>query len=212
MFHNKSWLLWWPVSLSIGIQSTLNHIRLFFTTTSKITTEIFKICWQLITPTPTWKCTCCIMQMLLVRVRFSFKKLLQIVVKFNLSLFIGISVITWVIILKQLFASGSWILVNIHLDFVSGNIHQHSLRFRRMIVKYEKISRWLSRRNARVSRNKGKIAPSRACPWFENTRFDCMAISEFLWSLTNQNAWFVSSFCTELTLFCTVFKKKLPCS
>ena len=33
------------------------------------------------------------------------------------------------------------------------------------------------------------------------------AICEFLWSLTNQNAWFVSSFCTELTLFCTVLKK-----
>ena len=35
-----------------------------------------------------------------------------------------------------------------------------------------------------------------------------LVICEFLWSLTNQNAWFVSSFCTELTHFCTVFKKK----
>ena len=34
-----------------------------------------------------------------------------------------------------------------------------------------------------------------------------LAICEFLWSLTNQNAWFVSSFCTELALFCTVLKK-----
>ena len=34
-----------------------------------------------------------------------------------------------------------------------------------------------------------------------------LAICKFLWSLTNQNAWFVSSFCTELTLFCTVFEK-----
>ena len=34
-----------------------------------------------------------------------------------------------------------------------------------------------------------------------------LAICEFLWSLTNQNASFVSSFCTELTLFCTVLKK-----
>ena len=33
------------------------------------------------------------------------------------------------------------------------------------------------------------------------------AICKFLWSLTNQNAWFFSSFCTELTLFCTVFEK-----
>ena len=70
---------------------------------------------------------------------------------------------------------------------------------------------WLSRRNVRVERNQGKIAPwitpSRACTWFENKRFD-WAICEFLWSLTNQNAWFVSSFSTELTLFCTVLKKK----
>ena len=34
-----------------------------------------------------------------------------------------------------------------------------------------------------------------------------LPICEFLWSLTNQNAWFVSSFCTELTLFFTVFEK-----
>ena len=37
-----------------------------------------------------------------------------------------------------------------------------------------------------------------------------LAICEFLWSLTNQNAWFVSSFCTELTFFCTVFKQTAP--
>ena len=29
-FYNKSCLLWWPVSLSITIQTTLNHIRFFF--------------------------------------------------------------------------------------------------------------------------------------------------------------------------------------
>ena len=34
-----------------------------------------------------------------------------------------------------------------------------------------------------------------------------LTICKFLWSLTNQNAWFVSSFCTELTIFCTVFEK-----
>ena len=37
-----------------------------------------------------------------------------------------------------------------------------------------------------------------------------LAIFDFLWSLTNQNAWFVSSFCAELTLFCTVFKRNCP--
>ena len=52
---------------------------------------------------------------------------------------LGISIITWVIILKQLFASGSWILVNIPLDLVSGNIHQYSLRLQRIIVKYHGV-------------------------------------------------------------------------
>ena len=47
------------------ISATLNHIRfVFFITLSKRTNEIFaKICWQLKTPTRTWKCTRCIMQM-----------------------------------------------------------------------------------------------------------------------------------------------------
>ena len=40
-FNNKSCLLWWPVSLSIRIQTTLNHIRLFYSTILKITKEIF---------------------------------------------------------------------------------------------------------------------------------------------------------------------------
>ena len=45
--------------------STLNHIRfVFYITLSKITKEVFaKICWQLKTPTRTWKCTRGIMQM-----------------------------------------------------------------------------------------------------------------------------------------------------
>ena len=40
------------------------------------------------------------------------------------------------------------------------------------LVIYMKKTRWLSRRNARVSRNHGKIAPSRARTLFENKRFD----------------------------------------
>ena len=39
----------------------------------------------------------------------------------------------------------------------------------------------------------------------ESKRFDWP--SEFLWSLTNQNACFLTSLCTELTLFFTVYKK-----
>ena len=35
-----------------------------------------------------------------------------------------------------------------------------------------------------------------------------LVICEFLWSLTNQNAWFLSSFCTELTLLHFFSKKK----
>ena len=72
------------------------------------------------------------------------------------------------------------------------------------LLIHEKISRWLSRRNAQVSHNQGKITPSRAHAWFESKRFDWPSVS-FLWSLTNQNAWFVTSFCTKLTLF---FRKK----
>ena len=49
----------------------------------------------------------------------------------------------------------------------------------------EKMSRWLRRRNARVSRNQENIAPSiartiapsSACVWFENKRFDWPSVS-----------------------------------
>ena len=58
---------------------------------------------------------------------------------------------------------------------------------------HEKVLRWLNRRNARVSRNRETITPSRAQAWFESKRFDWPSVS-FLWSLTNQNAWFVTSF------------------
>ena len=71
----------------------------------------------------------------------------------------------------------------------------------------KKISRWLSRRNAHVSHNQGKItpsiAPSRACASFESKIFHC------LWSLTNHSAWFVTSFCNEITVFCSVKKNAL---
>ena len=46
---------------------------------------------------------------------------------------------------------------------------------------HEKILRCLSRRNADVSHNQGKIAPSivpsRVCAWFENKRFDWLSVS-----------------------------------
>ena len=77
-FHNRFWPLWWSVSLSISVQTTLNHIRfVFFITISKITKEIFvKICSQLkstdtdlkVHPLP-------YANELLVRVRHSFQKL-----------------------------------------------------------------------------------------------------------------------------------------
>ena len=64
-FHNKSCLLWWPASLSIRIQTRLNHIRfvLYHNIEDNERNLRFKICWQLKTPTPTWKCTRSIMQM-----------------------------------------------------------------------------------------------------------------------------------------------------
>ena len=76
---------------------------------------------------------------------------------------------------------------------------------------HEKISRWLSRRKrTRITQSGKNCAINCAIQgvrliWKQKI---WLAICEFLWSLTNQNAWFVSSFCTELTLFCTVFKKK----
>ena len=79
---------------------------------------------------------------------------------------------------------------------------------------HEKTSRRLSRRNARVSLSHHDYAIIINCAiqgvrliWKQKI---WLAICQFLWSLTNQNAWFVNSFCTELTLHC--FKKKLHCS
>ena len=76
----------------------------------------------------------------------------------------------------------------------------------------KKLSRWLSTRNASVSRNQGKITPSRTCAWFESKRFDCPSVSFFdHWPIGILDL--LPLFCTELTLFCTVFKqKKLHCS
>ena len=59
----------------------------------------------------------------------------------------------------------------------------------------EKISRWLSRRNAHVSRNQGKIAPSRVCAWFENKRFDWPSVSFSFATFLSINL--ISSFCTN---------------
>ena len=87
----------------------------------------------------------------------------------------------------------------------------------------EKSSRWLSRRNARVSGNQGKIAPwiapSGACAWFENKRFDWPSVSFSFATLLSINL--ISSFCTQFQLsalissfctqtissFCTVWDK-----
>ena len=78
-FHNKTCLLWWPVSLSIRLQTTLNHIRfvLYHDIKDNERNLCFKICWQLKTPTPTWKCTRCIMQMTTTTRQLSCQKLLQ---------------------------------------------------------------------------------------------------------------------------------------
>ena len=59
----------------------LNDIRSVFTTISKITKEVFvKICWQLKTPTRSWKCTHCIMQMSYLYVSaFPFKNCCKLV-------------------------------------------------------------------------------------------------------------------------------------
>ena len=60
---------------------------------------------------------------------------------------------------------------------------------------HEKISRWLSRRNARVSRSQEKLHQQLRHKGVRLIRKQKirLAISEFLWSLTNQNAWSVTS-------------------
>ena len=66
----------------------------------------------------------------------------------------------------------------------------------------EKISRWLSRRNTRVWRNQRKIAswiaPSRACAWFENKRFDWSSVRFSFMTFLSINL--ISSFCTQFQL------------
>ena len=65
------WLLWWCVSLSIRLYTTLNHIRFVFNHNIK---ETKSLSWPLKTPTRIWKCTRCIMQMIcLYASDFSFK-------------------------------------------------------------------------------------------------------------------------------------------
>ena len=63
-----------------------------------------------------------------------------------------------------------------------GLVFQQSFEKRSNNIR-EKISRWLCRRKARVSRDQGKItpsiAPSSACDWFESKRFDWPSASFF---------------------------------
>ena len=67
---------------------------------------------------------------------------------------------------------------------------------------HAKISRWLSKSNARVLRNQGKfalwIAPSRACAWFENKRFDWPSVSYSFATFLSINL--ISTFCTQFQL------------
>ena len=67
---------------------------------------------------------------------------------------------------------------------------------------YAKIFRWLSRRNAQVSRNHGKIAPwiapSRECSWFENNRFDWPSVNFSSPTFLSINL--ISTFCTQFQL------------
>ena len=79
--------------------------------------------------------------------------------------------------------------------------HEDSAVIVKMLID-EKITRWLSRRNARVSRNQGKmapwIAPSTACAWFENKRFDWPSLSFCVATFLSINL--ISIFCTQFQL------------
>ena len=58
--RNKFWPLWWRVSLSIRVHTTLNHNRFVFYHNIKRNKSLS---WQLKTTTRIWNCTRCIMQM-----------------------------------------------------------------------------------------------------------------------------------------------------
>ena len=68
--RNRFWPLWWRVSLSIKLYTTLNHIRFVFYHNIK---EMKSLSWQLNTSTRIWKCTRCIMQMSRLYASDSFK-------------------------------------------------------------------------------------------------------------------------------------------
>ena len=72
---------------------------------------------------------------------------------------------------------------------------------RNHVITHTNCTRWLSRRNARVSRNHGKIASSRARAWFESKRFNWSLPNPFV-HLANHNTEFRCVICTILH-FCT---------
>ena len=62
--------------------------------------------------------------------------------------------------------------------FTSAYLSQIALEIIWLLINniHEKITRYLSSRNARVSRNQ-ENSPSRACAWFESKRFDWPSVS-----------------------------------
>ena len=55
--------VWWRVSLSMRVHTTLNHIRFVFYHNIRHNEILISLSWQLKTTTRIWKCTRCIMQM-----------------------------------------------------------------------------------------------------------------------------------------------------
>ena len=73
--------------------------------------------------------------------------------------------------------------------------------------KHEKNLGWLKQKKRTLITQSGRNCAIQGTRLIRKQKI-WLAIYAFLWSLTNQNGWFVTSFCTELTLFCTVYKKK----
>ena len=117
-----------------------------------------------------------------------------------------------------------WILWN-KLVWAALRWEEKKLTFLMKCLRCIHKRRWLAENDCEVYKNKNARAKrakrTRITQSGKNYAINCaiqgvrliwkqkiwLAICGFLWPLPNQNTWFVSPFCTELTLFCTVKKK-----
>ena len=107
---------------------------------------------------------------------------------------------------KQNCASAIWGLWRIYKCLFIPNC-MRKIMWLIMNNKHEKNLGWLKQKKRTRITQSGRNCAIQGTHLIRKQKI-WLAIYAFLWSLSNQNGWFVTSFCTELTLFCTVYKKK----